>query len=84
MDKFEKAAIDHEFVTAVLEARDKLRPIISGEIERGHCVGGRECYGARPGFRKTRLADAVKIARTVEIILNRAVNKFEEDNERPA
>ena len=78
MDKFELAARDHVFVTAILEARDMLRPIITGEIERGHCVGGRECYGARPGMRKTKLADAVKIAKTVGIILDRAVNKFDD------
>jgi hypothetical protein len=77
MDEFERAAHDHEFVTQVLTARDMLRPIITGEIERGHCVGDRECYGARPGMRKTKLADAVKIAKTVEIILNRAVNEFD-------
>jgi hypothetical protein len=77
MDEFERAVHDHEFVTAVLQARDMLKPIITGEIERGHCVGGRECYGAQPGMRKTKLADAVKIAKTVEIILNRAVNKFD-------
>ena len=82
MDKFEqfKQAIrDHEFVNAVAGARDLLKPIISGEIERGHCVGSQECCGGRPGKRKTKLADTVRIARTITFILNRAINKFDEE-----
>lgn len=79
MDQFEQAQRDDKFIQAVLTARDMLKPIITGEIERGHCVGGRECYGARPGTRKTKLADAVKIAKTVEFILNKAVNEFDRD-----
>lgn len=80
MDKFEQAIRDNNFVNSVAGARDLLRPIISGEIERGHCVGTSECYGGRRGFRKTKLVDAVKIAKTVEMLLNRAINEFEESS----
>ena len=77
MDEFEQAAREGDFITSILEARDTLKPVITGEIERGHCVGERECYGGRRGMRKTKLADAMRIAKTVEVILNRAVNKFD-------
>ena len=77
MDKYEAAQRDYAFVTAVLQARDRLDPIISGEIERGHCPAGtRECYGGKPGKRKTMLKDAVRIAKDVAFILNRAANEF--------
>ena len=82
MDKFEQAARDGDFINSIAEARDLLRPIIAGEIERGHCVGRAECYGGRRGLRKTKLVDAVKIAKTVEILLNRAISKFDEDTPR--
>jgi hypothetical protein len=77
LDKFEQAARDGDFTNTVAEARDMLRPILTGQIEREHGVGlERECYGKSPGFRKTKLADAVKIAKTIEIVLNKAINKF--------
>jgi hypothetical protein len=80
VDEFELAKVQWEFTNAVLEARDRLEPLISGEIGRGHCSpGSRECYGGKPGKRKTTLKDARAIARTVTAIINRAVNKFEED-----
>ncbi len=82
MDEFTEAQRYHTFETYVLQARDMLRPIIDGEIERGHCVGARECYGGTPGKRKTMLKDAVKIAKTVAFILNRAVNEFRESEEK--
>ena len=78
LNEFDRAIRDNQFVQAVLEARDMLRPIISGEITRGHCLAGKpECYGGRPGKRKTKLADAVRIAKTVEVILNRAIDEFD-------
>jgi hypothetical protein len=79
MDKFEQAARDGDLSNSIAEARDMLRPIITGEIERQHCVGNQACYGGKPGFRKTKLTDAVKIAKQVEILLNRAINKFLDD-----
>ena len=78
MDKFEQAQRDGDFVNEIATIRDMLKPIITGEIERGHCVGCQQAYGGRPGFRKTKLADAVKIAKTMEFRLNQAINKFEE------
>ena len=78
LDIFERAAICSDFITSVLECRDRLEPIINGEIERGHCVAGeQEAYGGKPGKRKTTLADARRIAKTIEVVLNRAVNKFD-------
>ena len=68
---------NHAFITRVLEARDALQPIACGEVERGHCVGGREAYGANPGKRKTTLKDARRIAKHVIFCLNKAVNKFD-------
>lgn len=73
LDEVEKCA----FITSVLEARDALKPISDGEIERGHCVGGREAYGAVPGKRKTTLKDARRIVKHVIFALDRAVNKFD-------
>jgi hypothetical protein len=75
--EMKQAAREHDFITQVLMARDMLEPIISGEIERGHCVGGQAAYGATPGKRKTKLDDAVRIAKTVKFNLDRAVNKFD-------
>ena len=72
-----QAIREHEFITQVLMARDMLEPIITGLIKREHCVGGREVYGATAGTRKTKLADAVKIAKTVKFNLDRAVNAFD-------
>ena len=72
-----QAVRDHEFITQVLLARDMLEPIITGLIERGHCVGGTESCGAKAGVRKTKLVDAVKIAKTIKFNLNRAVNAFD-------
>lgn len=68
---------NHAFITRVLEARDALQPIVDGEIRRGHCVGGREAYGAKPGLRKTSLKDARRIAQHVIFCLNKAINKFD-------
>ncbi len=66
-----------------MTARDMLTPILEGEIERGHCSPGtRECYGGRPGKRKTLLKDAKDITRHVVVILNKALNKFHDDTEK--
>ncbi len=69
------------FVNEVIEARDLLDAIIDGEITRGHCVGGRECYGKRPGERKTTLKDARQIAKTVRVKLNRAMHELDESQQ---
>ena len=82
MDKFDRAGICGRFETDVLQCRDLLQPIIDGQIERGHCPAGQqEAYGGVPGKRKTTLEDARKIAKTITVILNRAVNKFHDDME---
>lgn len=65
------------FTNQMVMVRDLLDPIVSGQIERGHCVGGREAFGAVPGMRKTTLKDAVKIAKLCQSIINREVNKFD-------
>ncbi len=81
IDEFEKARVDIMFVNKVAGIRDMLEPIASGEITRGHCSPGtRECYGGKPGKRKTTLADARKIAHHAIIALNRAINEFDEAN----
>lgn len=72
------ASDEQDFTHAALIVRDSLQPIVDGMIEREHCVGGRDCYGARKGFRKTMLKDAVKIANNCQAIINRAVNTWNE------
>ena len=82
MDAHERAGICGDFINEVVTCRDLLLPIINGEIERGHCVAGeREALGGKPGKRKTTLADARAIAKTIEFRLNRAVNKFDSQME---
>lgn len=73
----ERACREHDLTNEILLAAKKLDPIITGQIERGHCVGGRECYGAAAGKRKTKLTDAVKIAKTVKFMLTKAVERFD-------
>jgi hypothetical protein len=76
--EYEQARREHEFMTAILEARDMLEPIVSGKIERGHCLPGKHtAYLDEPGKRKTTLADAKKIAKTVQWIINRAIDKYD-------
>lgn len=80
MDKFRRAQIDHQFATRVMECRDLLGPIVKGEIERVNCPAGtRECYGGVKGERKTTLKDAVRIAKIVTMLMDRAINEFEEE-----
>lgn len=75
---------DYVFAAAAMQCRDALRPIIDGEIERGHCSPGtRECYGGKPGRRKTTLKDAQKIARHIVTVLNRALNEFDKSQPKP-
>ena len=57
--------------------RDTLQVIVDGEVKRGHCVGGREAYGARPGLRKVMLKDAKEIAAGAVCAINAALRKFE-------
>jgi len=77
LDVDRKTASDAvEFMSAALRVRDSLDPVVEGVIERGHCVGGRDCYGMRAGHRKTMLKDAVSIAKTCQAIINNAVNKW--------
>lgn len=78
MDARERACICGDFVNEVASCRDLLVPIITGEIERGHCLAGEhEATGGKPGKRKTTIVDARKIAKTIEFRLNRAMNKFD-------
>lgn len=79
MNDHEFVSMHHELVTRILSARDMLEPILSGEIKRGHCVAGeRECYGGKPGVRKTTLADARKRAGHATALINKAVNDFDD------
>lgn len=68
-----------ELINEMSAIRDRLDPIVKGEIDRGHCIGGREVYGAMPGTRKTFLKDAVSIAKTVQIRIDRAIGEFEKE-----
>jgi len=82
LDACERAVICGHFSNEVATCRDMLQPIIDGEIERGHCPAGQqEAYGGKPGKRKTTLADARKIAKTIVARLNRAINEFDDDME---
>jgi hypothetical protein len=73
-----QAQREHELISDILRARDLLSPIVTGEIERGHCVAGQHvAYGAEPGNRKTTLSDARKIAKTVTFIINRAIDEYD-------
>lgn len=74
---YEEVQAASYFTNQMVMVRDLLDPIVSGQIKRGHCVGGRECYGATPGMRKTTLKDAVRIAKHCQFIINREVNKFD-------
>lgn len=75
-----QAQREHLFTTAVLGARDQLKPIVEGLIERGHCVGGTEACGARRGKRKTMLKDAKRLAERAITMIDRAVNEFEDSD----
>lgn len=78
----EEIARVHKFTNAMLDVRDRLIPILKGEIERGHCLPGKStAYLDKPGFRKTKLKDAVEIARHIHAIINRAVNEIERPDE---
>jgi hypothetical protein len=82
MNARERACVCGDFINEVVTCRDMLLPIINGEIERGHCLPGQhEARGAIAGKRKTTLADARKIAKTIEFRINRAVNKFDRQME---
>lgn len=72
----EYASHAQDFTGAALTVRGMLQPIVDGQIERGHCVGGREAYGSRPGYRKVMLKDAVAIAKTCVAKINNAVNQW--------
>ena len=64
------------FVDQMLYARNALRPIADGEIERGHALSQ---YDPSPGKRKTKLKDARGIAKRVIEKMNLAINKFLEN-----
>jgi hypothetical protein len=67
------------FTNLMLSVRDRLDPIVKGEIERGHCLPGKStAYLDAPGMRKTKLKDAVEIARHCQAIINRAVNEIDD------
>lgn len=66
-----------KFIHLMLGVRDRLDPIIKGEIERGHCLPGKlTAFLDKPGFRKMKLRDAVEIARHCQVIINRAVDEI--------
>jgi len=82
LDAGERAVICGHFSNEVATCRDMLQPIIDGLIERGHCQAGQqEAYGGVRGKRKTTLVDARKIAKTIVVRLNRALNEFDKDME---
>ena len=66
------------FSNEMVGIRDRLKPIIIGEIERSHCLAGSAvAYGGTPGKRKTTLKDAVAIAKLCCQIIDREVNKID-------
>jgi len=74
----EEVAIVHQFANMMLQVRDRLDPIVKGEIERGHCLAGNAAaYGGSPGMRKTTLKDAREIAKHCQAIINRACNDID-------
>lgn len=79
INEFDEARWDGWFSNQMLMVRDMLKPIVDGEIERGHCLAGsREAYGGVPGKRKIKLADAQKIARHAIAAIDMAVIKFDD------
>ena len=82
-NEFLAAQIEHAFHTRILEARDLLRPIVEGEIERGHCSPGtRQGYGGHPGKRKTTLKDAKGLAKQATMLINHAFAELDKDQKR--
>lgn len=74
----EEVAIVSTFSNKMLEVRDRLDPIVKGEIERGHCLAGDNvAVGGVPGYRKTTLKDAVRIARHIQAFINQAVDELD-------
>jgi hypothetical protein len=75
----EEVARLHRFTNDMLGVRDRLDPILKGEIERGHCLPGKSvAYLDAPGMRKIKLKDAVEIAKHCQAIINRAVKEIED------
>lgn len=67
----------HRLEQAMLVVRDRLKPIVDGDITRGHCPAGTtEACGGTPGKRKLKLKDAREIARHAIAYIDRAVNRF--------
>lgn len=77
--KEQEAAIrEHHFINEMVRCRDMLKPIVSGEIERGNRVSR---YDIDLGTRKTNLKDARSIAKTVIFKIDRAIAEFDRDEE---
>ena len=75
----EEVAAVHRFMQQMLEIRDRLDPILKGEIERGHCLAGQaEAYGGVRGYRKTTLKDARAIAKHCKAFIDRAYDELDE------
>lgn len=66
--------IVHKLVNEFATVRDMLNPIVEGKIERGHSLAGLPNGPLAPGFRKTKLADAKKIAVNAQKRINRATS----------
>lgn len=67
----------HDLCNSILEIRDRLKPIVSGEIERGHCLAGNAAaYGGIPGRRKATLKDAREIAKHAIARIDQICSRF--------
>jgi hypothetical protein len=67
----------HRLANDILEIRDRLKPIVFGEIQRGHCLAGNaEAYGGTRGNRKTTLKDAREIARHAIARIDQITSRF--------
>lgn len=67
--------MDDDFIHRVLQARDIISPVVSGQITRGCRVSQ---YDASPGTRPTKLKDARALCTTAVERLNVAVNEWME------
>jgi len=88
LDEFAQARREHDLTNAIATIRDLLKPIDEGEIERDNVKPGeraRIVYVSAhsiqytKGKRKTTLKDARRIAHHAIIAIDRALQKFEQE-----
>jgi len=70
----EEVAIVSNFRNEMLVIRDRLDPIVKGEVERGRSLAGQRNM---PGNRKTTFKDAARIASHIQAAINRAIDDLD-------